>query len=75
MTKQDGSRTLKAVTIAFFVSYLLIGLLVYKDYGMSWDEIPTRHFGIVYVDYPTQRRTPKLSARWYTEVMRTGRIV
>jgi len=50
MTKQDGSRALKAVTIAFFVSYLLIGLLVYKDYGMSWDEIPTRRFGMMYVD-------------------------
>jgi len=51
MTKQDGSRTLKAVTIAFFVSYLLIGLFVFRDYGMSWDEIPTRNFGIMYVDH------------------------
>ena len=26
-------------------------------------------FGIVRVDYPTQRRIPKLSARWYREVI------
>jgi hypothetical protein len=58
MTNQAGSRTLKAVTIAFFVSYLLIGLLVFKDYGISWDEIPTRRFGIMYVD----RLVPNLAA-------------
>jgi beta-glucosidase len=30
----------------------------------------TQRFGLVYVDYPTQRRIPKLSARWYAEVIR-----
>jgi len=58
MTNQAAPRTLKAVTIAFFVSYLLIGLLVFKDYGISWDEFPTRHFGIMYVD----RLVPDLAA-------------
>nr|WP_033279170.1 GH1 family beta-glucosidase [Streptomyces sp. NRRL F-525] len=29
-------------------------------------------FGIVHVDYATQRRTPKDSARWYAEVIRSG---
>ncbi len=43
--------------------------------NFEWQDGYTRRFGIVYVDYATQRRTPKLSARWYTEVMRTGRIV
>ncbi|MEO5818704.1 MAG: hypothetical protein ABIT20_25775 [Gemmatimonadaceae bacterium] len=51
MTNQAGSRMLKAATIAFFVSYLLLGLLVFRDFGMSWDEIPTRRFGIMYVDH------------------------
>lgn len=51
MTSLEGSRTLKATTIAFFVAFLLVGLLVYKDYGISWDEFPTRHFGIMYVDH------------------------
>jgi hypothetical protein len=51
MTNQARPRTLKAVTIAFFVSYLLLGLFVFKDYGISWDEVPTRQFGIMYVDH------------------------
>ncbi|HUP26809.1 MAG TPA: family 1 glycosylhydrolase, partial [Chloroflexia bacterium] len=25
--------------------------------------------GLVYVDYPTQRRTPKDSAKWYSQVI------
>jgi len=28
-----------------------------------------KRFGIVYVDYPTQRRIPKDSAHWYAEVI------
>jgi beta-glucosidase len=28
-----------------------------------------KRFGVVYVDYPTQRRIPKDSARWYAEVI------
>lgn len=31
-----------------------------------------KRFGAVYVDYETQARTPKSSARWYGEVARTG---
>ncbi|KRV47930.1 beta-glucosidase [Wenjunlia vitaminophila] len=31
-----------------------------------------KRFGMVYVDYLTQRRVPKASARWYSEVARTG---
>jgi len=34
-----------------------------------------KRFGIVHVDYATQCRTPKLSARWYAEVIRANRIV
>jgi beta-glucosidase len=30
----------------------------------------TKRFGLVYVDYPTQRRIPKDSARWFAEVTR-----
>jgi beta-glucosidase len=38
------------------------------NYEWSWGY--TRRFGMVYVDYPTQRRIPKLSGRWYAEVTR-----
>ena len=31
-----------------------------------------KRFGIVHVDYATQRRTPKDSARWYADVIARG---
>jgi beta-glucosidase len=31
-------------------------------------------FGIIRVDYPTQKRTPKLSALWYSDVIANNRI-
>ncbi|MFF5566972.1 GH1 family beta-glucosidase [Streptomyces sp. NPDC012623] len=33
-----------------------------------------RRFGMVYVDYASQRRTPKASAHWYAELARTGTL-
>lgn len=38
--------------------------------NFEWAEGYSKRFGLVYVDYPTQRRVPKSSARWYTEVIR-----
>ena len=32
----------------------------------------SKRFGAVYVEYPTGTRIPKASARWYSEVARTG---
>lgn len=43
--------------------------------NFEWADGYTRRFGICYTDFKTQRRTPKLSARWYAEVMRHNRIV
>ncbi len=43
--------------------------------NFEWLDGYTRRFGICYTDYRTQKRTPKLSARWYAEVMRLNRIV
>jgi len=37
--------------------------------NFEWGAGYRPRFGIVRVDYPTQRRTPKLSARWYREVI------
>ncbi|MDI5943691.1 family 1 glycosylhydrolase, partial [Micromonospora sp. DH15] len=31
-----------------------------------------QRWGLVYVDYPTQRRVPKRSALWYREVIRAN---
>jgi beta-glucosidase len=38
--------------------------------NFEWSEGYAKRFGIVHVDYATQQRTPKDSARWYREVIR-----
>jgi beta-glucosidase len=38
--------------------------------NFEWAEGYARRFGLVYVDFETQRRTPKASARWYAGVVR-----
>ena len=43
--------------------------------NFEWAEGYSKRFGLVHVDFATQRRTPKLSAHWYAEVMRTGHLV
>jgi beta-glucosidase len=37
--------------------------------NFEWAEGYNRRFGIVYIDYATQRRTPKQSALWYSAVI------
>ncbi len=37
--------------------------------NFEWAEGYSKRFGIVHVDYPTQRRTPKTSALWYADVI------
>ena len=38
--------------------------------NFEWAEGYSKRFGLVFVDYGTQRRIPKASARWYSEVIR-----
>jgi beta-glucosidase len=38
------------------------------NFEWSWGYGP--RFGLVYVDYPTQRRLPKASFRWYAELIK-----
>jgi beta-galactosidase len=40
--------------------------------NFEWASGFTRRFGIHYVDYATQERIPKTSARWYAEVIRNN---
>jgi len=42
--------------------------------NFEWAEGYTKRFGIVYVDYETQRRTPKASARWYSRVIAANAV-
>lgn len=41
----------------------------------EWAEGYRQRFGLVHVDYPTQKRTPKLSAEWYARVIANNRVV
>jgi beta-glucosidase len=40
--------------------------------NFEWQSGFSKRFGIVRVDYETQRRTPKSSARFYAKVIRTN---
>ena len=43
--------------------------------NFEWTEGYDTRFGIVYVDFETQRRIPKLSAYWYREAARRNAVV
>ncbi len=56
--------------------YPLKGYFVWSlmdNFEWSWGY--ERRFGIIYVDYPTQRRIPKASFDWYQECIRSNRVV
>jgi beta-glucosidase len=42
--------------------------------NFEWAEGYSQRFGLVYVDYPTQKRTIKDSARWYAKVARENAL-
>jgi beta-glucosidase len=42
--------------------------------NFEWAEGYAQRWGLVYVDYPTQRRAPKASARWFRDVVRCNGI-
>jgi beta-glucosidase len=43
--------------------------------NFEWEDGYRRRFGIVHCDYGTQARTPKLSAGYYRDVIRTRRVI
>ncbi len=43
--------------------------------NFEWAEGYAKRFGLVHVDYGTQKRTPKLSYGWYREVVRAGKVM
>jgi beta-glucosidase len=42
--------------------------------NFEWAEGYSQRFGIVYVDYATQRRIPKDSALWFRDVVKSGEL-
>jgi beta-glucosidase len=43
--------------------------------NFEWSFGFSKRFGLIYVDYPTQTRTPKSSAAWYRDVIADGRVL
>jgi beta-glucosidase len=43
--------------------------------NFEWLDGFSKRLGICYTDFATQKRTPKLSAEWYREVMRQNALV
>jgi beta-glucosidase len=50
--------------------YFAWSLLDNFEWGFGF----TKRFGLIHVDYPTQRRTVKDSGRWYAAVAASGRL-
>ncbi|GAB2988048.1 hypothetical protein GCM10017788_10560 [Amycolatopsis acidiphila] len=42
--------------------------------NFEWAEGYAKRFGLVHVDYATQRRTPKRSAHWYAKVVASNTL-
>ena len=67
---------LKAAQRATQEGYPLKGYFVWSlmdNFEWAWGY--DRRFGIVYVDYPTQRRIPKASAHYYAECIRQNQVL
>jgi len=43
--------------------------------NFEWAEGYTKRFGLHYTDFATQKRIPKLSAKWYAQVTRQNRVL
>jgi beta-glucosidase len=43
--------------------------------NFEWMEGYGNRFGMVYVDFKTLKRTPKLSAQWFREAARRNAVV
>jgi beta-glucosidase len=43
--------------------------------NFEWEDGYKMRFGAVHCDFKTQKRTPKLSALWYREVIKKNALV
>ena len=41
--------------------------------NFEWGSGYGTRFGLVYIDYPTLKRTPKASFRWYADLIKAAR--
>jgi beta-glucosidase len=67
---------LRSASRAIAEGYPLMGYFLWSLMdNFEWSCGYTRRFGITYVDYKTQKRTPKQSYLWYQQVIRAGRVL
>ena len=67
---------LRSAQRAISEGYPLRGYFVWSlmdNFEWSWGR--DRRFGLIYTDYPTQKRIPKASFHWYAECIRQQRVV
>ncbi len=65
---------LQALAVALMLGIPVEGYFAWSLLdNFEWAEGYARRFGIVYVDYPTQRRIVKDSGQWYAELLATHR--
>lgn len=68
--------SLKSVSRCVKEGYPLKGYFLWSFVdNFEWAEGYSKRFGIHFCNYETKERTPKLSAKWYREVIRRGRVV
>jgi beta-glucosidase len=64
------SRHLEAIALAMAQGVDVRGYFLWSLLdNFEWNSGYTKRFGIVYVDYVTQQRTPKASALWYQNLI------
>ena len=67
-TSARGARALEAgVDLRGFYAWSLLD-------NFEWAEGYAHQFGLVHVDFESQRRTPKRSAQWFAQVAKTGSL-
>jgi beta-glucosidase len=69
----DGHLRAAAQALAEGVDLRGYFLWTFTD-NFEWSFGFSKRFGLFYLDYPTQRRIPKTSAAWFTQVAKTGEL-
>jgi beta-glucosidase len=65
---------IEAIGEAMEVGVPVIGYMAWSFMdNFEWAEGFSKRFGLMYVDYPSQRRIPKQSAGWYRDLISTWR--
>ena len=67
----------KIVVSIFFIIFLIIGLCIYSDYGLSWDEPKQREFGTWTFNYIFHKNSTLLPAeeRYYGTIFELSLVI